>query len=67
MNDFIKYAGIRALKTFCQCIISLVPMSIMISEVNWIEVLGTAALAAVLSICTSVITGIPEADKKGVD
>lgn len=66
MNDFIKYALIRALKTFCQTILAMIPVTVMITEINWIEVLGTAALSAVLSVCTSVITGLPEAEGRGL-
>ena len=65
MSDFIKYMLIRALKTFCQTLIAIVPVTV-ITEVNWPEALGTAFLAAILSICTSVVTGLPEAESKGV-
>lgn len=67
MNDFIKYAGIRALKTFCQCILAMIPCAVMITDVDWVGVLGTSFLAAILSVCTSVIAGLPEADKKGMN
>ena len=54
-----KCAGIRAGKTFAQTIVALLPASAMITEVDWKVVLGTAALAAVASLCTS-LAGIPE-------
>ena len=66
MNKFIKCALIRALKTFCQTILALVPMAVCINEVDWLNVLGTALLAAILSVCTSVVTGLPETDPKGM-
>ena len=44
---------------FCQSLIALIPAEIMITAVDWPTVLGTAALAAVLSLLTSV-AGLPE-------
>lgn len=52
----------RALKTFCQTAVSLIPVGVMISEVNWYIVASTSALAALLSLLTSVITTLPEVD-----
>lgn len=59
-----KAAGVRALKTFCQALIAAIGTSAAINEVDWIKAGCTAALAAVLSILTSVVTGIPEIDDK---
>ena len=56
---WFKFAGIRALKTFCQTIVAMLPAAVTITAVDWKAVLGTAALAAVASICTS-LAGIPE-------
>jgi hypothetical protein len=55
----MKAAGIRALKTFCQTAVAMLPASAMISEVGWGTVFGTAALAAIASLLTS-LAGIPE-------
>lgn len=60
IKNFLKYSGIRALKTFCQSILALIPAGITIEAVDWRVVLGTSVLAAILSVCTSVITGLPE-------
>lgn len=62
MEKWVKYAGIRALKTFCQSVLAMIPVAVSVTEVNWLAVLGTSLLAAILSICTSVVTGLPEAD-----
>lgn len=63
MKDFVKATAIRALKTFCQSILAMIPTAIMITDVNWVVVLGTSLLAAILSVCTSVVTGLPEVDE----
>lgn len=57
-------AGIRAIRTFGQTAASMIPAAIMITQVDWIIVLGTAAGAAVLSLATS-LAGIPEVKEEG--
>lgn len=55
-----KAAGVRALKTFAQTAVALVPTTaLLISEVNWKVVISAAALAGVLSLMTS-LAGLPE-------
>lgn len=57
--QWVKAAGIRAIKTFAQSAIALLPAAAMITAVDWKTVIGTAALAAVASMLTSV-AGLPE-------
>lgn len=57
-------AAIRAVKTFAQTAVAMIPVAVTISQVDWKVVLGTAALAAVTSILTSV-AGIPEVEVEG--
>ena len=52
-------ALVRAAKTAAQTALAMIPVGVTISEVGWSTVIGTAALAAVLSILTSV-GGLPE-------
>lgn len=52
-------AGIRAVKTFAQTAVALIPAGTMITGVDWKVILGTALLSAVVSILTS-LGGIPE-------
>lgn len=61
LKKWIKAAGIRAVKTAAQTAVAMIPVGVSITEVGWIGVAGTAALAAVLSLLTSV-AGIPEVD-----
>lgn len=51
----------RSIRTMAQSAVALLPAAAMISEVDWKMVLGTAALAGVASILTSIATGLPEA------
>ena len=54
-----KAAAIRAVKTVCQTAVAMIPVGVMVSEVNWITGAGTALLAGVVSLLTSV-AGLPE-------
>lgn len=56
---WLKAAGIRAAKTMAQTIVAMLPVAATITEVDWITVTGTAALAGVVSLLTSV-AGLPE-------
>ena len=65
MKDWKKFAIaalIRALRTFCQCAISVIGTTALFSDVNWAVVASASGLAAVLSILTSIATGLPEVD-----
>lgn len=61
--NWFKAAGIRAVKTVAQTAVAMIPAAVTISEVDWLTVLGTAALAGVTSLLTS-LAGLPEV--KGV-
>lgn len=58
-KEWLKAAGIRAVKTFAQSAAAMLPAAAMITEVDWGVVAGTAALAAVASLLTS-LAGLPE-------
>lgn len=57
---FLKAAGIRALRTLAQAAIAAIGSAAVLQDVNWAVVASTAGLAAVLSILTSIVTGLPE-------
>lgn len=56
---WIKAAGIRAVKTMAQTAVALIPVGVSVEEVGWLAVIGTSALAGVVSLLTS-IAGLPE-------
>lgn len=62
-KEWLKYAGIRALKTVAQTAIATIGTSAVMSEVNWLMVLSSSILAGILSLLTS-IAGIPEVKKE---
>lgn len=63
MSKFWKAALIRALRTFCQTAVATIGTAAVLEEVNWVMVASASVLAAVLSILTSVSTGLPEVDE----
>ena len=62
-KQWLKAAGIRALKTVAQTAIATIGTSAVLDEVNWIMVASASALAGILSLLTSV-AGLPEVDEK---
>lgn len=60
--DFWKAAGIRALKTVCQTAIATIGTAMVVTDVHWSYVLSASALSGILSILTSIATGLPEVD-----
>ena len=59
-----KAAGIRVLKTFCQTLVALIGTSaVSIVDLDWQQMLGVAATAALVSLLTS-IAGLPEVEAK---
>ena len=63
MEKFLKAAGIRAIRTIAQTAIATIGMASMLEEVNWILVISSSCLSGILSILTSVVTGLPEVNE----
>lgn len=62
MTDFVRAALIRAARTAAQTAIALIPTTaVTLDAVQWDLVASGAGLATVLSLLTSVVTGLPEA------
>ena len=62
MKKFLRAAGIRALRTVAQTAAATIGTSAVLGDVNWPAVLSASVLAGILSLLTSVATGLPEAD-----
>ena len=52
-------AGIRALKTLAQTAAAAISTTALLSEIDWVVVGSASALAAILSLLTS-LAGLPE-------
>ncbi len=63
---FVKCALVRALKTVCQTFIGCVGSSVVLSDVDWKVCISASLLAGLLSILTSIATGLPEVEEKEI-
>ena len=63
MRKFFRAAAVRALRTVAQTAAAVVGTGAVLSEVNWLTVASAALLAGVLSLLTSVATGLPEVEE----
>ena len=66
-KQFWKAAIIRAVKTIAQSAVAMIPAAVTISSVDLKTVVGTATLAGVVSLLTSIATGLPEVDSKYIE
>lgn len=58
-KNWLKAAGVRAIKTVAQTAVATIGTSVAMGEVNWVMVASASTLAGILSMLTS-IAGIPE-------
>jgi len=64
-KQFWKATGYRAIRTVCQTAVALIGTNAVgVTDVNWVGVASGAALAGIVSVLTSVATGLPEVDKE---
>ena len=61
-KDWIRAAGIRALKTVAKTAAATIATAAVMSDVNWLMVGSASLLAGILSLLTSV-AGLPELEK----
>ena len=58
-KKWLKAAGVRAIKTAAQTFVATIGSAAVISAVDWKVVVSASALAAILSMATS-LAGLPE-------
>ena len=62
MNNFIKASLIRALRTIAQTAVAMIGTAAVLSDVQWKVVISASLLSGILSLLTSIATGLPEVD-----
>ena len=62
MIIFWKASLVRCLRTICQTAVATIGTAFVLSDVNWLVVVSASILAGILSILTSIATGLPEVE-----
>lgn len=64
--EWIKKAGIRAIKTFAQTFLGFIVVGAAMSDIPWLYALSVSTVALIASLLTS-IAGLPELKKSESD
>ena len=68
-TDFKKFAIaalLRAVRTFAQTFVGCISVGAAFSEVRWLQALSVSGVSFILSLLTSVATGLPEVPEEPV-
>ena len=66
MTEFTKATAIRAIKTVCQTAVATIGTAMVLTDVNWQMVVSASILSGILSVLTSIATGLPEVELEEV-
>lgn len=61
-SQFWKASVIRAIKTIAQTALSMLTVGQAVLDVDWLNVISVSAVAGLISVLTSIATGLPEVD-----
>lgn len=61
-KKFWKASIIRAVRTIAQTAIATIGTAFVLSDVKWGMVVSASVLAGILSVLTSIATGLPEVE-----
>lgn len=59
-KEFWLAALNRSIRTVAQTALATISTAVLLSEVNWQAVVSASLLAGILSVLTSISTGLPE-------
>ena len=62
MNNFVRASLIRCCRTIAQTAIATIASAQVLEQVSWSVVVSASILAGILSILTSIATGLPEVE-----
>lgn len=66
-KKWILAALIRAVRTFAQTFVGFIAVGAALEEIQWLRALSVSGAAFVLSILTSLATGLPEVEAVPVE
>ena len=61
-KEWAVAALIRAVRTFAQTFVGFIAVGAALEEIQWLRALSVSGAAFVLSILTSLATGLPEVE-----
>ena len=61
-KKFWQATAIRAIKTICQTAIATIGTGKLVSEIDLKVVISASVVAGILSVLTSIVTGLPEVE-----
>ena len=61
-KQWIIAALVRAIRTFAQTFVGFIAVGAALEEIQWFRALSVSGAAFVLSILTSLATGLPEVE-----
>ena len=61
-KKWLLAALIRGVRTFAQTFVGFIAVGAALEEIQWLRALSVSGAAFVLSILTSLATGLPEAE-----
>lgn len=64
-GEFCKAAVSRAVRTVAQTAGAMCGVGTVMSDVDWVRIGSASALAGILSLLTSISTGLPEVSSDG--
>ena len=62
MKKFWKAAGSRAVRTMAQTAIATMGTSAFMQDINWYLVGSASLISGIISVLTSIATGLPEVE-----
>ena len=62
MKEFWKAAAIRAVRTMAQTALATIGTSAFMQDINWYLVGSASLIAGIISVLTSIATGLPEVE-----
>ena len=66
-KKWLAAALIRAIRTFAQTFVGFIAVGAALEEVQWLRALSVSGAAFVLSILTSLATGLPEVEQVPIE
>ena len=59
-KKWIQACVIRAVKTLFQTLIGYLGSAALLSDISWQMAISASLMSALLSVCTSIVAGLPE-------